>query len=211
MTNTAERAIAPHDPVAAAIDVYNRTASSYATAWDGYTTPALARFVQELAPGAAVLDAGCGPGRDLAALRSHGLSPVGVDLSTAMVTLARKTGRAVVGDLRNLQFHDAAFAGVWASAALVHLPADDAAAALAELARVTRPGGAAHVTVKAVRPDGTAAGYEGEGEDARWFQYWTPADFIAAATDSGWAGAVAAIEPDSRRPNVRWVTATLTR
>ena len=42
---------------------------------------ALTRFVACTRPGGRVLDVGCGPGFDTAALRDQGLRAVGVDLS----------------------------------------------------------------------------------------------------------------------------------
>lgn len=72
---------------------------------------------------------------------SAGLA-VGLDRSMAMATAARGTapGAAlVIGDGQALPFPSAAFAGAWARAVLIHTPSP--AAAVAELARVVRPGG----------------------------------------------------------------------
>jgi SAM-dependent methyltransferase len=67
---------------------------------------------------------------------------VGIDRSAAMAGAARATApgaAVVVGDGQALPFPSSAFAGAWARAVLVHTPSP--AAAVAELARVVRPGG----------------------------------------------------------------------
>lgn len=84
-----------------------------------------------------VLDVGCGPGLDVAAL---GPGAVGVDRSAAMAATAAARGAAVaMADAGRLPFPDGCFAGTRCDRVLQHLA--DPAGAVAELARVTRPGG----------------------------------------------------------------------
>jgi SAM-dependent methyltransferase len=88
-----------------------------------------------------VLDAGCGPGV-LAELvqRELGATVTGLDQSERMVELARaRAVDAVVGDVQDLPFSDAAFECAIAAWMLYHVP--DAPRALSELARVLSPGG----------------------------------------------------------------------
>ncbi|WP_035841184.1 class I SAM-dependent methyltransferase [Kitasatospora azatica] len=100
-----------------------------------------------LHPGQAVLDAGCGTGRALPALRrTVGLdgTVLGLDLTPEMLQQAARAGRAavaalVVGDCGQLPVRTAALDAVFAAGLIAHLP--EPAANLAELARVTRPGG----------------------------------------------------------------------
>ena len=99
-----------------------------------------------------------------------------MDFSLGMLRagLADFEGPRVQGDLRGLPFVDAAFAGAWANASLLHLGPDEVDLALAEIARILRPGGWLHTSVKGGTGD--------EWEDARygeprWFQYWSEDDF----------------------------------
>ena len=98
-------------------------------------------------PGQRLLEAGCGTGevaRQLAALVAPGGEVVAVDASATTVEVARRRhdGSAVryaVGDVAALEFPDDAFDGVRCERVLQHLAEPDRA--VAELARVTRPGG----------------------------------------------------------------------
>jgi len=102
-----------------------------------------------LAPGAAVLEVGCGLGTDVFELVEV-VGPagrlVGLDTSKAMIAEARRRAseRQVavtfeVGDVQALPFPDASFDVCRAARLLEHLP--DAGQALSEMARVTRKGG----------------------------------------------------------------------
>jgi len=103
----------------------------------------LGAFAEQVA-GGPVLDAGCGPGRIAGHLASLGLEVVGVDLSPGMVAVARRAHPALrfeVGSLTALDLPDASFGGLVAWYSLIHLPPELLPAAIAELARVLRPGG----------------------------------------------------------------------
>ena len=102
-----------------------------------------------LAPGDAVLEVGCGPGTDvfdMAKLVGPTGRLVAVDASEVMIAEARKRAKELnldvtleVCDVQALPFPDGTFDVCRAARLLEHLP--DAGRALAEMARVTRPGG----------------------------------------------------------------------
>jgi SAM-dependent methyltransferase len=104
-----------------------------------------------ITPGERVLDIGCGSGavtRTLARRVAPGGRAVGMDASAALLEVARelanKAGLGATiefkeGDCRALPFPDASFDAVVAATTLSHVP--DPARALAEMVRVTRPGG----------------------------------------------------------------------
>jgi 2-polyprenyl-3-methyl-5-hydroxy-6-metoxy-1,4-benzoquinol methylase len=94
-----------------------------------------------------VLDAGMGGGRLLEALASKGWTVTGADVSGAMVELARRRvaeGTYVVAPVERMPFTDGSFDAVVALGVLEF--AQDVGAALAELARVLRPGATAAVS-----------------------------------------------------------------
>jgi len=103
----------------------------------------------EVGPGARVLDVGCGTGDDaiaLAGLVDPGGAVVGIDNSASIIEEARRrvVARALpvelrTGDAHCLDIPDDSFDACRADRVLMHLR--DQEAALAEMVRVTRPGG----------------------------------------------------------------------
>jgi ubiquinone/menaquinone biosynthesis C-methylase UbiE len=131
---------------------YDAIAVTYA-AWKFSTPPAewsrrlLSGLQKQLGVGARVLDAGCGHGVELAAMRAAGLQPVGVDLSARMLAVARSTapGAALLqADIARLPFAAASMDAVWSMHALLHVA--DLGGALREVSRVLRPGAPAALT-----------------------------------------------------------------
>ena len=100
---------------------------------------------------ARILDAGCGTGHNLAHLARFGRA-VGVDLSDEALRFCRIRGAvAAKAGLLALPFPDATFDGVTSFDVLYHRWVADDRAAVAELARVLRPGGVLLVRVPALR------------------------------------------------------------
>jgi SAM-dependent methyltransferase len=91
-----------------------------------------------------LLEVGTGPGIDAAAFQAAGFDVAGVDLSPAHVELARAAGiDAHVAAAQELPFASGSFDALWSMSVLMHMPDPDLDAALAEFARVLRPGGLA--------------------------------------------------------------------
>ncbi|MEV7094324.1 class I SAM-dependent methyltransferase [Amycolatopsis sp. NPDC051045] len=91
-----------------------------------------------------VVDVGCGPGQFTGFLASLGAEASGIDLSPAMVGLARSAHpqlRFEVGSMTELALPDASVAGVLAFWSLIHVPDDEVPVALGHFRRVLRPGG----------------------------------------------------------------------
>ncbi|NMH91020.1 class I SAM-dependent methyltransferase [Pseudonocardia bannensis] len=148
---------------------------------------------------ALLLDVGCGTGRLAAAARAGGAEVVAADAVREMVAHAgRAASGAVCAALPDLPFADAAFDAVLGAFVVNHVA--DPVAAVAELARVTRPGG--RVVLSAWDTDGhnaaldvvaaalTEAGVDPSaipaGPSARE-HYAAPAPFAALLTGAGLA------------------------
>jgi len=88
-----------------------------------------------------VLEVGCGTGRLLAAMADHGAIGIGLDKKEAMLEVATRRGTAalVQGDAAVLPFAPESFDALVAVTLLEFVP--DPGAVMAELCRVTRPGG----------------------------------------------------------------------
>lgn len=94
--------------------------------------------------GGPVADVGCGPGRITAHLRQYGVETFGIDLSPAMIEVARRDHPGIrfdVGSMTHLGLADASVAGLVAWYSLIHIPDDEIGAVLAQFRRVLRPGG----------------------------------------------------------------------
>ncbi|MEW2147474.1 class I SAM-dependent methyltransferase [Micromonospora vinacea] len=92
-----------------------------------------------------VADIGCGPGRITAYLNSLGVDAFGVDLSPAMIDIARRDHpglRFEVGSMTALDLTDSSVAGILAWFSLIHIPDDEVPAVMAHFHRVLRPHGA---------------------------------------------------------------------
>jgi SAM-dependent methyltransferase len=116
--------------------------------------------------GDVVLDLGCGGGRHAFEAFRRGAAVIAFDARAGelaavagMVAAMRAAGEApagaragvAAGDAAAMPFRDGAFDRVIAAEVLEHVPAD--ARALAEIARVLRPGGTVAVTVPAWLPE----------------------------------------------------------
>ena len=90
-----------------------------------------------------ILDFGCGPGRDLLALRQLGHRPVGIDGCSAFVEMAENLSDCKVWhqDFLNLRLPDNAFDGIFANASFFHVPTQELDCVLRELYDCLRPGG----------------------------------------------------------------------
>lgn len=98
----------------------------------------------ELAGEGTVADVGCGPGHVTRFLAARHTGVIGIDLSPAMIAIARERAPGLsfsVGSMLRLPAEDNAWAGAILLYSIIHLTADERAAACRELARVVRPHG----------------------------------------------------------------------
>lgn len=152
---------------------YDTVAQSYADfvhtalAQAPYLRSALALFAElvHTAGGGPVADVGCGPGHVTAHLHGLGVDTVGIDLSPAMIEIARRDHpglRFEVGSMTELDLADASVAGLLACWSLIHVPDEAVPGVFAQFHRVLRPGGPlllgfTWATRRGSRPRATAA------------------------------------------------------
>jgi SAM-dependent methyltransferase len=146
-----------------------------------------------------LLDAGCGTGRDARAFAAAGQIVLGVDISQGMLDEAGErtarrlpTGaiRYALMDMRRLELPDASCRGVWCSASMLHLPMHVAPRAMAELARVARPGAPVAIFLKDRKPGDEVELFEPYpnqfAENAtRFYTYYTPDEARALVEGAG--------------------------
>jgi SAM-dependent methyltransferase len=150
---------------------------------------AIDRFAAALGAGARVLEVGSGPGRDARALEEAGVSVRRTDITPAFVRMLRADGYAadvldpLSDDLADPE-RNAPYDGVWASASLVHARREDLPTVLANLAGVTRSGGALHLALK--EGDGARFSTHGHVGGPRHFTFWREEPLRAVLEDAGW-------------------------
>ncbi|WP_411104138.1 class I SAM-dependent methyltransferase [Streptomyces sp. cmx-4-9] len=96
------------------------------------------------AGGGPVAELGCGPGQVTAYLRDLHLDVSGVDLSPALIGLARQAYpdlRFEIGSMDRLDLPDATLAGIVSWYSVIHAPPRELPKYLAEFCRVLQPGG----------------------------------------------------------------------
>jgi ubiquinone/menaquinone biosynthesis C-methylase UbiE len=186
---------------------YDQIAAEYAARSLGASVETLERmrvsFAARLAPGALVLDTGCGPGWDTVRLRDLGFHACGLDRSRGMLAQALGRGVPLVqGDMRALPAREGALDGLWVSASFLHIPKRDAPAVLAEFGRVLRPGGVIYVGVKqglGERWVATETGHE------RFFAFYQEDELDRLLAAHGFTIVEGWVEPDSRGRLEDWI------
>jgi len=136
----------PPSPSRRTLAHYEANAASF---WEGtrdhdvsQNTSALLEHLEGPGP-FTILDFGCGPGRDLATFRSLGHEAVGLEGCHAFCAMARRHSGCEVleQDFLSLSLPAARFDGVFANAALFHVPGADLPRVLGQLRAATKPRG----------------------------------------------------------------------
>lgn len=162
---------------------YNRWSANYRTSGRNVLAETAERAVCDLLPdvrGLSLLDVGCGDGRWMHEAVAGGAARViGIDFSPGMLAAALDGPAAIpgvtvcAGDMRHLPFGRSVFDGLVNALALGHVP--DPGAALAEAARVLRPGG--WMVLADVHPSAADRGWQRtfrDSEGGRYAVRWHP-------------------------------------
>ncbi len=106
-------------------------------------------FIDCLPPGARILDAGCGSGRDVKAFSEMGFAVEAFDASAELVVLARQLSGKPVAQMR-FQDVDAVerYDGIWCCASLLHVSQAELPGVMTKLAIALKPGGVGYLSFK---------------------------------------------------------------
>ncbi len=107
------------------------------------------RFLQYVAPGGTVLDAGCGSGRDALAFTQKGYVAKAFDASEE---ICRRASELLGFPVECKRFEELTgeneFDGIWANASLLHVKKDDLDDVLKRLVRLLKPDGVLYASFK---------------------------------------------------------------
>lgn len=156
-------------------------------------TDELSRIVADfIDPQGAVLEAGCGSGDYVAALRDHGWPIEGIESSAELVGLVNELRPSLPvrhGDALAIEAEDGSYDG-YLSIGVVEHRADGPEPFLTEAHRVLRPGGIAVIAVPTVGPlrrlKAGVGRYRDDPGGRAFFQYgFRPAELEALVTEAG--------------------------
>lgn len=170
---------------AGTLEHYNRTAASF---WEGTrdhdVTQNIAALLRHLegTPPFTILDFGCGPGRDLKAFTGMGHVAVGVEGAAHLAAMARTHSGCEVleQDFLALDLPRGKFDGIFANAALFHVPSQELPRVLGELRDALKPGGVLFSSnPRGENEEGWNRGRYGAYHDLdAWRGYLTQAGFV---------------------------------
>lgn len=162
------------------LEFYATEAAAYGARSDGIgISKSLAAFLAQLPKGAAVLDLGCGTGRDTRALIEAGMAVTAVDGAPEM---AREAEKRLGMPVRVQLFEDlediGAFDGIWANASLLHVPRAGLPDVFRRVYRALKPNGLLYASFKS----GGAAGRDKLG---RYYNYLNADELTALLHEAG--------------------------
>ena len=142
---------------------------------------ALLRHIRGEAP-YTILDFGCGPGRDLQTLTQLGHRAIGLEGTAAFAAMARADSGCEVWqqDFLKLELPSGYFDGVFANAALFHVPGQELPRVLTQLHGTLKPGGVLFSSnPRGENEEGWNSGRYGAYHDLpAWRDYMTAAGFV---------------------------------
>ncbi len=139
-----------------------------------FARPDVERFIGEL-KGPRVLDIGCGPGVFLEAFREQGMDATGIDLSEVFVQRCHEKGlHAKKMDIENPILYPRSFHGIWANAAVQHVPKERLPNMINNISRLLMPEGVMFVAL----PEGEGEGFleDVPGGAKQWITHFNEAD-----------------------------------
>lgn len=177
-----------NDTTQTTISTYNKTAPEYVVKVQKYApVPERDKFIASVKRGGAILDAGCGSGRDANYFASLGFVVTGIDLSTGLLSYAREHAHPNATftemDLRDITL-TGVFDGIWACASLLHLTRDEIIPVLHKFHSLLTTNGTLFLLMK----EGAGAKLVTSGTiegDTRFFTYYSGEEVKKLLEDAG--------------------------
>jgi SAM-dependent methyltransferase len=167
------------------LEHYNQCARDF---WEGTRDHNVSQNIEALLrhiegkPPFTILDFGCGPGRDLKAFAEQGHIAIGLEGAVHFAAMARAHSGCEVWqqDFLTLELPEKYFDGVFANAALFHVPSQELPRVLLELYTTLKPGGVLFSSNPRGRnEEGWNSGRYGVYHDlASWRRYTSAAGFV---------------------------------
>ena len=161
-------------------------------------------FLELIPAGGTILDAGCGPGRDVLAFLKQGFRVTAFDASAKMVELTSKQTGVVAFQMRFQELnYEQEFDGIWACASLLHVPFCELEDVFSWFRRALKTGGVCFMSFK-----------QGNGErfeDGRRFIDFTEATLQQKLADISGLSILRTwgTEDQAGRSGVQWVNALI--
>jgi SAM-dependent methyltransferase len=164
------------------VEFYTKNSEHFYERWrDALPLPALYAFIQtcrEYKKNPSILDVGCGPGHHSAFLTSEGGVVTGIDMSSKMLEIAKKTNnkssRFVLGDMRDLQVIFKArnlYDAIWACGSCFHISRESIEGQLYEFIAILKPKGVLGISLQSDAPSVIQA-------DGRFFERYAEHEII---------------------------------
>ncbi len=192
------------------LDYYDSRAKDLSCEYRSASVEHLHRTLKELLkPETVSLDLGCGSGREMSMLASHGANIWGADaslemllaLQTAFPELRRRVVQCRLPD--NLPFHDSSFELVLCISVLMHLDTSELPRAFAELRRVSKTGAKLVFSVPLERTDIM----NDRDPHGRRFTMLKESEWVTIADQAGFSLVTRLAEPDGLgRVGTSWLT-----
>ena len=168
------------------LETYNDIAESWnSTLTEEFWLPEYKKFKAYL-PQGKIIDLGCGSGWDSRWFSQNGYEVTGIDISPAMIGLARAANPKatfLVKSFYDLNFPPESFDGFWCACSLIHVPRAKIGRVLRQIKQLLKKGAVGFVAVK-----------EGQGErmahwqksgKKRYFVYYSQEEFSRLLNEAG--------------------------
>ncbi|HIH13286.1 TPA: class I SAM-dependent methyltransferase [Candidatus Woesearchaeota archaeon] len=170
--------------------VYEKTAEHYdSIRRDVSEMKDLTDFFISHLKGNKILDIGCAGGRDAEYFHDQGFDVTGIDFTEKFIEIAEKIvpkAKFIEMDMRDLNFKDEEFDGIWCCAAFLHIPKSQAGKTLEGFRRVLKNRGLLYLCVKQGQGEKMVSKAEYLG-NAKFYAFYQEDEFKKLIQNAGFS------------------------